>query len=84
MSSTEPTTEPAKDTAPETADDSLAKAQIDGAGASSNGNPLAETEVKVEVKLADMQADPNNPLYSAKTFEQLNLYVYFDCSTGVN
>jgi ATP-dependent RNA helicase DDX19/DBP5 len=34
---------------------------------------LVETEYEVEVKLADMQADPNNPLFSAKSFEELQL-----------
>lgn len=47
--------------------------QLDGAGAPNNGNELADTNYKVEVKLADLQADPDNPLYSAKTFEELNL-----------
>ncbi|KAK7192579.1 RNA helicase required for poly(A+) mRNA export [Paraphaeosphaeria sporulosa] len=47
--------------------------QVDGAGSPGNGNPLADTELKVEVKLADLQADPNNPLFSAKTFEELQL-----------
>ncbi|RKP28133.1 DEAD-domain-containing protein [Syncephalis pseudoplumigaleata] len=30
---------------------------------------------EVEVTLADKQADPNSPLYSVKSFEELNLYV---------
>jgi ATP-dependent RNA helicase DDX19/DBP5 len=34
---------------------------------------MVETEFNVEVKLVDMQADPNNPLFSAKTFEELKL-----------
>ena len=54
---------------------SLAAAQGDGSGAVGNGSELAEKEYKVEVKLADMQADPNNPLFSVHTFEELNLYV---------
>lgn len=57
--------------APKPADD-----QVDGASAPGNGNPLADSELKVEVKLADLQADPDNPLYSAKTFEELQLYVF--------
>lgn len=48
--------------------------QVDGASTTNNGNALADTELKVEVKLADLQADPDNPLYSAKTFEELQLY----------
>jgi ATP-dependent RNA helicase DDX19/DBP5 len=77
MSSTGET--PAQDTpaqetpAPEA--ESLAQVQVDGAGPPGNGSNLAEPEVelKVEVKLADLQADPNNPLYSAKSFEELKL-----------
>lgn len=32
---------------------------------------LMEPDYDVEVKLSDIQADPNNPLYSIKSFEQL-------------
>lgn len=74
MSSTEPTKEPAKEPVEETpAESSVAQAQVDGSGEPANGSPLGDTEYKVEVKLADMQADPNNPLYSAKSFEELQL-----------
>ncbi|KAK9371822.1 P-loop containing nucleoside triphosphate hydrolase protein [Lipomyces chichibuensis] len=38
-----------------------------------NGIPLVENEYEVAVKLADLQADPNSPLYSIKTFEELGL-----------
>jgi ATP-dependent RNA helicase DDX19/DBP5 len=34
---------------------------------------LSEPEYDVEVTLADMQADPNNPLFSVKDFKDLNL-----------
>ncbi|KAF2015006.1 P-loop containing nucleoside triphosphate hydrolase protein [Aaosphaeria arxii CBS 175.79] len=48
--------------------------QVDGSGEQpGNGAPLQEVEYKVEVKLADLQADPNNPLFSATSFEQLQL-----------
>ncbi|KAJ1896785.1 hypothetical protein LPJ66_003789, partial [Kickxella alabastrina] len=30
-----------------------------------------ENETEVEVRLADIQADPNSPLYSIKSFEDL-------------
>jgi ATP-dependent RNA helicase DDX19/DBP5 len=70
MSSTEPASEPAAEPVEES---TVAQAQVDGSGKPANGGPLAETEYQVEVKLADMQADPNNPLYSAKSFEELNL-----------
>ena len=56
-------------------DGNLEKAQTDGA-IDQNGTALREPEFDVEVKLSDLQADPNNPLYSAKTFEQLNLSVF--------
>jgi ATP-dependent RNA helicase DDX19/DBP5 len=71
MSATEPTKEPAKEEVAEQS--TVAQAQVDGSGEPANGSPLAETEYKVEVKLADMQADPNNPLYSAQSFEELQL-----------
>ncbi|TID30820.1 hypothetical protein CANINC_000585 [Pichia inconspicua] len=34
---------------------------------------LINSTYEVKVKLADLQADPNSPLYSAKTFEELGL-----------
>jgi hypothetical protein len=53
----------------------LASSQVDGATEVLNGSGLAEPEYDVEVSLNDLQADPNNPLFSAKSFEQLQLYV---------
>ncbi|KAF2000957.1 P-loop containing nucleoside triphosphate hydrolase protein [Amniculicola lignicola CBS 123094] len=47
--------------------------QVDGAAEVFKGSDLQEVEAHVEVKLADLQADPNNPLFSAKSFEDLNL-----------
>jgi ATP-dependent RNA helicase DDX19/DBP5 len=74
MSSTEPTKEPAQESTKEPVQESTAaEAQVDGSGEPANGSPLAETEYKVEVKLADMQADPTNPLFSVKSFEELAL-----------
>ncbi|WVQ94902.1 hypothetical protein IAU59_001988 [Kwoniella sp. CBS 9459] len=35
---------------------------------------LISNDFQVEVKLADLQADPNSALFSAKTFEALNLH----------
>ena len=53
---------------------SLKDAQVDGATAPMMGSVgLDEPEFDVNVKLADLQEDPNNPLYSAKTFEDLKL-----------
>jgi ATP-dependent RNA helicase DDX19/DBP5 len=45
----------------------------DGATENMNGSGLAEPEYDVQVTLNDMQADPNNPLFSVKSFEQLQL-----------
>ncbi|EAW11752.1 ATP-dependent RNA helicase DBP5 [Aspergillus clavatus NRRL 1] len=47
--------------------------QADGASAPLGGSDLREPEYNVEVKLSDLQADPNNPLYSVKNFEDLGL-----------
>lgn len=52
----------------------LAKAQTDGAAEPLNGNAgVIEPSYDVDVKLSDMQANPNDPLYSAKSFEELGL-----------
>jgi ATP-dependent RNA helicase DDX19/DBP5 len=78
MSSTEePTAQdsPAAPAPAPAADESVAQAQVDGSGTDQNGDKIVETEYNVEVKLADMQADPNNPLFSAQTFEELKLYM---------
>ena len=53
---------------------SLEMAQNDGATTWLGGSTgLDEPEFDVNVKLADLQDDPSNPLFSAKTFEELNL-----------
>lgn len=55
---------------------SLSMAQTDGSTTWMNGSQgLDEPEFDVSVKLADLQDDPNNPLYSVKDFQDLNLYV---------
>lgn len=64
-----------KSTQEPAAESSLSAAQTDGA-AELNPNGAArlqEPEHDVEVKLSDMQADPNNPLFSIKTFDDLGL-----------
>ena len=60
---------------PEESKSDLASAQVDGSVETQGGSGLQEPEYDVDVKLSDLQADadPNNPLFSAKTFEQLNL-----------
>ncbi|KAJ5925529.1 hypothetical protein N7454_008168 [Penicillium verhagenii] len=45
----------------------------DGAGQEAVGSELQEPDYTVEVKLSDLQADPNNPLFSVKTFNDLGL-----------
>ncbi|KAL2844724.1 P-loop containing nucleoside triphosphate hydrolase protein [Aspergillus pseudoustus] len=61
-------TKPAENT--ETATDN---GQTDGAAGQMGGSDLHEPEYTVEVKLSDLQADPNNPLFSVKNFEDLGL-----------
>jgi hypothetical protein len=51
--------------------------QMDGATGPFNGSQLHEPDYLVELKLADMQADPNNPLYSIKSFDELGLLVIY-------
>ncbi|KAI9813424.1 MAG: RNA helicase required for poly(A+) mRNA export [Pycnora praestabilis] len=53
--------------------DSIGDAQRDGASEDQQGSHLQEPEYDVQVKLSDIQADPNNPLYSVKSFEELGL-----------
>ena len=36
---------------------------------------LIENKYEVAVKLQDLQADPNSPLFSVKSFEELGLYL---------
>ncbi|EEH47185.2 ATP-dependent RNA helicase DBP5 [Paracoccidioides brasiliensis Pb18] len=52
----------------------VAGAQTDGASADFGGSQLQEPNYSVNVKLSDLQADPNNPLYSIKSFEELGLH----------
>jgi len=47
--------------------------QMDGASEVQMGSSLLEPEFNVDVKLNDLQADPNNPLFSVKNFSDLNL-----------
>ena len=59
---------------PETDENHLAKAQVDGATQHQNGtSTIYEPNYDVDVKLSDVQADPNNPLYSIKSFDELGL-----------
>ncbi|KAJ2785061.1 RNA helicase required for poly(A+) mRNA export [Coemansia javaensis] len=61
----------AADAAPKAADDTASKAADAAPLADEDDEPV---EHEVEVRLADLQADPNSPLYSAKSFEQLGLH----------
>ena len=52
----------------------MAGAQTDGASERLGGEiGVIEPSYEVEIKLADIQANPNDPLYSIKSFEQLGL-----------
>lgn len=52
----------------------LPKAQVDGSSEAQNGSAgTFEPTYDVEVKLSDVQADPNNPLYSTTSFEDEQL-----------
>ena len=70
-----PTEEPAEPAGPAESKEEVVP-QMDGATEPFGGSQLQEPEYQVEIKLADMQADPNNPLYSASSFDQLGLYVF--------
>jgi ATP-dependent RNA helicase DDX19/DBP5 len=64
----------AEETKPEAvAAEAQAPEQVDGAVPEGDAPALADTKFNVEVKLADLQADPNNPLFSVKSFEDLQL-----------
>ncbi|KAI9742298.1 MAG: RNA helicase required for poly(A+) mRNA export [Claussenomyces sp. TS43310] len=52
---------------------SLDQAQGDGSVENLGGSALQEGEYDVEVKLSDLQADVNNPLYSVSSFENLGI-----------
>lgn len=51
----------------------LASAQGDGTFNAPGGDFIQDPEWDVEVKLKDLQADPDNPLYSIKSFNDLQL-----------
>jgi ATP-dependent RNA helicase DDX19/DBP5 len=75
MSSEAPTEEPVVAAPAESAPaEDVGAAQVDGSGPPGNGSSLLEIEANVEVKLADLQADPNNPLFSANSFEELKMW----------
>ena len=59
----EPKEEPKKDETPKDGDDKTPK----------EDSNLVKSSYEVQVKLADLQADPNSPLYSVKSFEELGL-----------
>lgn len=48
--------------------------QTDGASEPLGGSGIVEPNYAVDVKLSDVQADPSNPLYSIRTFEELGLH----------
>ncbi|EPS29674.1 hypothetical protein PDE_04624 [Penicillium oxalicum 114-2] len=66
-------TKPDESVQPATSNGSTEEKKDDGAGVAAQGSSLQEPEFDVEVKLSDLQADPNNPLFSVKRFEDLGL-----------
>nr|POE49249.1 atp-dependent rna helicase dbp5 [Quercus suber] len=65
--------QPGDDEKQDTSND-LSKAQTDGATQLLGGSDgLDEPAFDVKVTLSDLQEDPQNPLYSVKTFDELNL-----------
>lgn len=65
---------PAVKSKAETEMSSLAAAQTDGATSEANGGSgIVDSTYDVDIKLADIQANPNDPLYSVKSFEQLGM-----------
>ncbi|KAJ8656189.1 hypothetical protein O0I10_008202 [Lichtheimia ornata] len=65
-------TEAAADKKPEDKEPAADKKPEDKANGPSSSNLIQSTHA-VQVKLADQQADPNSPLYSVKSFEELGL-----------
>ncbi|EGA73157.1 Dbp5p [Saccharomyces cerevisiae AWRI796] len=63
---------------PEKTADSIKPAEklvpkVEGKKTKQEDSNLISSEYEVKVKLADIQADPNSPLYSAKSFDELGL-----------
>jgi len=65
--------EVASPTVPTNVPDSIAESQSDGASGVLGGSSLHEPEYEVEVKLSNLQGDPNNPLYSLKSFDNIGM-----------
>jgi ATP-dependent RNA helicase DDX19/DBP5 len=51
----------------------LATAQMDGAAVEMQGSQLHDGEHEVEVKLSQLQADSESPLFSIQSFDQLGM-----------
>lgn len=49
------------------------KSDLENVNKSNKDTNLINSEYEVKVKLADIQADPNSPLYSIKSFDELGL-----------
>lgn len=67
-----PADETTTDKADETTTDKVVEEKVDETAPAATDN-LIRLEYEVKVKLADLQADPNSPLYSVKLFEELGL-----------
>lgn len=60
-------------TKPAEGGDGAENAQTDGTAIEAGGPGLVENTYDVEVKLGDLQQNPDSTLYSAKSFQEMNL-----------
>ena len=66
--------QPSLEPAATTGNEPTAIPQVDGAvGVLGGSSGIMEPSYDVDVKLSDMQANPDNPLYSIKSFQELGL-----------
>ena len=66
--------QPAADDAKKDAQKDAQPAAAPASGAPADSSSLRESQYDVQVTLADQQADPNSPLYSVKSFDELGLH----------
>ncbi|KAI0342736.1 DEAD-domain-containing protein [Trametopsis cervina] len=65
---------PAAATTSKAAEDAKPEAAAAAPAEAEENSDLVKSNFEVSVTLADQQADPNSPLFSAKTFEELGLH----------
>ncbi|KAI3620183.1 hypothetical protein CBS9595_002150 [Malassezia furfur] len=66
--------QPAEDDAKKDTPKDAQPAAAPASGAPADSSSLRESQYDVQVTLADQQADPNSPLYSVKSFDELGLH----------